>query len=81
MMTSPSSRKAPRDRETARRTYYKGAVKIKGHLLERFECLVEPALDGQKIQCIEGYVSADGHVQRGDQELDYYDIRVYFARA
>lgn len=63
-----------RERQLYRETYRKGAVRLRAECLP---VLKHEAENGRVFKAVECEVLAAGQVQRGDQVLEYQDIRVY----
>jgi hypothetical protein len=64
--------KAPKERQIYRETYYKGQVTFKAGCEPKFN---HNAPNTKTVGC---YLLAAGQVVRGDETLEYQDIRVYF---
>ena len=64
--------KRPKERQIYRETYGKGQVTFKAGCEPKF---VHNAPNTKTVEC---YLLAAGQVERGEEVLEYQDIRVYF---
>lgn len=68
----PNPKKPARERITYKETYRKGALKVEPDAMPKFKHIAPGC------KAIEMYLTAAGTVTRGEEQLEFQDIRVYF---